>query len=58
MPQGMCYSHFGNGVRNGAISISQLMITVRYLNIIRQWGKIMITVLPFARGAVNLVISI
>ena len=23
MPHGMCYSHFGNGVRNGAISIIQ-----------------------------------
>ena len=23
LPQGMCYSHLGNGVRNGAISISQ-----------------------------------
>ena len=23
MPRGMCYSHYGNGVRNGAISIAQ-----------------------------------
>ena len=22
-PRGMCYSHYGNGVRNGAISIAQ-----------------------------------
>ena len=23
LPHGMCYSHYGNGVRNGAISIAQ-----------------------------------
>ena len=36
LPHGMCYSHFGNGVRNGAISIMQC-----------QWGKILVMAMGF-----------
>ena len=40
----MCYSHFGNGVRNGAISITQWgFINDRYkVNPVGQWGKILV----------------
>ena len=50
LTQGMCYSHFGYGVHNGAISITQRGFIVDYnkVNAIGQWGKIMITVMGFA----------
>jgi hypothetical protein len=40
----MCYSHLGNGVRNGAISITQWgFITGSYkVKSIGQWGKILV----------------
>ena len=45
----MCYSHFGNGVRNGAISITQWgFINDRYkVNPVGQWGKIMVMAMGF-----------
>ena len=50
LTQGMCYSHFGYGVHNGAISSTQRDFIVDYskINAIGQWGKIMITVVGFA----------
>ena len=49
MPHGMCYSHFGNGVRNGAISITQWgFINDRYIVIpVGQWGKILVMAMGF-----------
>jgi hypothetical protein len=40
----MCYSRIGNGVRNGAISTTQLGFINDYykVNAIGQWGKLMI----------------
>ena len=37
----MCYSHFGNGVCNGSISITQQDFTNDYYkaNSVGQWGK-------------------
>ena len=45
----MCYSHFGNGVRNGAISITQWgFINDRYkVNPVDQWGKILVIAMGF-----------
>ena len=42
MPHGMCYSSLGNGVRNGAISITQRGFISDYYKVkpIGQWGKI------------------
>ena len=50
VPHGMCLPHFGNGVRNGAISITQRGFINDYYkgNTIGQWGKIMITGIGFA----------
>ena len=49
LPHGMCYSHFGNGVRNGAISITQFgFINDRYkVNPVGQWGKILVMAMGF-----------
>ena len=49
MPQGMCYSHFGNEVRNGAISITQQgFINDCYkVNPVGQWGKILVMAMGF-----------
>ena len=49
LPHGMCYSHLGNGVRNGAISITQWgFINDRYkVNPIGQWGKILVMAMGF-----------
>ena len=51
LSHGMCYSHFGNEVRNGTISITQRgFINDRYkVNPVGQWGKI----LTMAMGFVN-----
>ena len=48
-PHGMCYSHFGNEVCNGAISIRQRgSINNRYkVNADGQWGKILVTAMGF-----------
>ena len=45
----MCYSHFGNGVRIGAISITQWgFINDRYkVNPVDQWGKILVIAMGF-----------
>ena len=50
MPHSMCYSHFDNGVGNGAISIMQQSFINDYykVNADGQWGKIMINVMGFA----------
>jgi hypothetical protein len=49
MPHGMCYSHFGKGVRNGAISITQWgFINDSYkVNPVGQWEKIMVIAMGF-----------
>ena len=49
LPHGMCYSHFGNGFRNGAISIMQLgFINDRYkINPVGQCGKILEVAMGF-----------
>ena len=49
LPHGMCYSHYGNGVRNGAISIAQwgLLSDCYKVNPIGQWGKILVIVMGF-----------
>ena len=49
MPYGMCYSHFGNGVRNGAISITRWgFINDRYkVNPVDRWGKILVMAMGF-----------
>ena len=51
LPQGMYYSHLGcgNGVRNGAISITQRgFINDRYkVNPVSQWGKILVMAMGF-----------
>jgi hypothetical protein len=46
---GMCYSHFGNGVRNGAISITQwgFIMDRHKVNPIGQWGKILLIEMGF-----------
>ena len=48
-PHGMCYSHFGNEVCNGAISITQRgFINDCYkVNPIGQWGKILVMAMGF-----------
>ena len=48
-PHGMCYSHYGNGVRNGAIFIAQwgLLSDCYKVNPIGQWGKIVVIVMGF-----------
>ena len=48
-PCGMCYSHFGNEVRNGAISITQRgFINDRYkVNPVGQWEKILVMAMGF-----------
>ena len=45
----MCYSHFGNEVRNGAISITQWgFINARYkINPVGQWGEILVMAMGF-----------
>ena len=45
----MCYSHFGNEVCNGVISITQRgFINDRYkVNPIGQWGKILVMAMGF-----------
>jgi hypothetical protein len=45
----MCYSHYGNGVRNGAISIAQwgLLSDCYNVNPIGQRGKILVIVMGF-----------
>ena len=50
VPHGMCLPHFGNGVRNGAISIMQRGFINEFskVNAIGQWGKIMIIIIWFA----------
>ena len=51
--KGMCYSHFGNGVRNGAsISIMQWgFLNDNYkVNPVGQWQHILITVMGFAHA--------
>ena len=49
LPHGMCYSHYGNGVRNGAISIAQwgLLSDCYKVNPIGQWGKILVILMGF-----------
>ena len=49
MPHGMCYSHLGNGVRNGAISITQWgFINDRYkVKPVGQWGKLLVMAMGF-----------
>ena len=46
---GMCYSHFGNEVRNGAISITQRgFINDRYkVKPVGQWGKILVMAMSY-----------
>ena len=48
-PHGICYSHFGNRVRNGAISITQWGFISDYYKVksIGQWGKILVMVRGF-----------
>ena len=48
-PHGMCYSHFGNEVRKGAISITQRgFINDRYkLKPVDQCGKILVMAMGF-----------
>ena len=43
MPHAMRYSHFGNGVRNGAISIMQL----GFISGCYKWGKILVMAMEF-----------
>ena len=47
---GMCYSHYGNGVLNGAITIAQwgLLSDCHKVNPIGQWGKILPIIVGFA----------
>ena len=49
VPHGMCYSHYVNGVRNGAISIAQwgLLSDCYKANPIGQWGKNLVIVMGF-----------
>ena len=49
MPHSMCYSHLGNGVSNGAISIMQRgFISGCYkVKSIGQWGKILVMAMGF-----------
>ena len=49
MPHGMCYSHLGNGVRNGAIAITQRgFISGCYVvKSIGQWGKNLVMAMGF-----------
>ena len=48
-PHGMCYSHLGNGVRNGTISITQRGFISGYYKekSIGQWGKILVMAMGF-----------
>ena len=45
----MCYSHLGNGVRNGAISIMQrgFICGCYQVKSIGQWGKILVMSMGF-----------
>ena len=45
----MLYSHYGNGVRNGAISITQRGFISDYYKVkpIGQWGKILVMAMGF-----------
>ena len=47
--QGMCYSHLGNGIRNGSISITKWgFINYRCkVNPVSQWGKILVMAMGF-----------
>ena len=49
MPYGMCYSHFGNGVCNGAISITRWgFINDRYkVNPVGQWENFLVIAMGF-----------
>ena len=49
LPHGICYSHYGNGVRNGAVSIAQwgLLSDCYKVNPIGQWGNIRVIVMGF-----------
>ena len=49
MPHGMCYSHYGNGVCKGAISIAQwgLLSDCYKVNPIGQGGNILVIVMGF-----------
>ena len=49
VPHGMCYSHLGKGIRNGAISIMQWgFISGCYkVKSIGQWGKILVMAMGF-----------
>ena len=49
LPQGIWYSHFGNGVHNGVISIAQwgLLSDCYKVNPIGQWGKILVILMGF-----------
>ena len=48
-PHGMCYSHFGNGICNGALFITQWgFISGCYrVKSISQWGKILVMTVGF-----------
>ena len=48
-PHSMCYSHFDNEIRNGAISITQWgFINDHYkVNPVGQWGKILVKAMGF-----------
>ena len=57
----MCYSHFGNVVHNGAVSITQWGYIIYYYKVNKHhWpmGKIMITVMGFARWSITMVSAI
>ena len=45
----MCYSHLGNGVHNGAISITQrgFISGCNKVKSIGQWGKILVMAMGF-----------
>ena len=49
VPHGMYLPHFGNGVRNGAISIMQRGFFRDYYKVksIGQWGKILVMAMGF-----------
>jgi hypothetical protein len=49
LPHSMCYSHLGNGVRNGAISITQWVFFSGCCKVksIGQWRKILVMAMGF-----------